>query len=91
MRKKIAVVLYGPPGAGKGTQAELISKKFDLVHLDTGRLLESIVHDPRRQREKIVRREKKLFDTGMLMTPSFVTREIVREVKRLADANLGSF
>lgn len=32
------IVLFGPPGAGKGTQSEFIIKKFGLVHLSTGDL-----------------------------------------------------
>ncbi|MBI2506518.1 MAG: nucleoside monophosphate kinase, partial [Candidatus Colwellbacteria bacterium] len=34
MRK--AVIIMGPPGAGKGTQAELLANKFGLIHFDTG-------------------------------------------------------
>ena len=32
----INLVLFGPPGAGKGTQSEYIIEKYDLVHLSTG-------------------------------------------------------
>jgi adenylate kinase len=30
------IILFGPPGAGKGTQGELAAEKFDLVRLSTG-------------------------------------------------------
>ena len=33
------IVIFGPPGAGKGTQSSLIEKKFDLHQLSTGHLL----------------------------------------------------
>lgn len=37
------VILLGPPGAGKGTQAELLAAANDLVHLSTGDLLRTAV------------------------------------------------
>ena len=33
------IVIFGPPGAGKGTQSNLIVKKFNLFQLSTGELL----------------------------------------------------
>lgn len=35
----LSLVIFGPPGAGKGTQAELIAKKYHLTHLSSGDLL----------------------------------------------------
>src|SRR5216684_407270 len=83
LARKIVVMLYGPPGSGKGTQANLIADKLDLVHFDTGKFLEAAVHDPKRQKEKIIQRERKLFDSGILMTPSFVTKEVQRHARRI--------
>lgn len=37
------VILFGPPGVGKGTQAKLITEEFDSVHISTGDLLREAV------------------------------------------------
>ncbi|MFH1246187.1 MAG: nucleoside monophosphate kinase, partial [Candidatus Liptonbacteria bacterium] len=87
--RKIAIVLYAPPGGGKGTQAELLAKEFGLIHFDTGKYLESVVHHLERQGDSVIKRELKNFDTGMLMTPTFVYREVERAVKRIAQSGLG--
>lgn len=86
---KIVVILYGPPGSGKGTQANLLADKLGLIHFDTGRFLESVAYDPDRQKSKLVQRERRNFETGRLMTPSFVLREVSREARRIAKAGWG--
>ena len=35
------IIFFGPPGAGKGTQAKLISEALNLIHLSTGEILRS--------------------------------------------------
>lgn len=41
----VNIVLFGPPGSGKGTQSEKIVEKFGLVHLSTGNLLRQEISD----------------------------------------------
>ena len=36
------IVILGPQGSGKGTQAELIAEKFNLLHIETGEILRKI-------------------------------------------------
>lgn len=40
------ILLIGPPGSGKGTQARLLAEKLSLHHLSTGKLFRSIKNDP---------------------------------------------
>ncbi len=87
--KRKAVILYGAPGAGKGTQANLLAAKFGLIHFDTGKFLEAMVHDPERQNEALIKSERANFDGGKLMTPSFVTGEVIKAIKKINAAGWG--
>lgn len=40
-----SLILIGPPGAGKGTQAKLIAERFDIPHISTGEIFRSNVAD----------------------------------------------
>lgn len=64
----INVVLFGPPGAGKGTQAFKLKEHFNLVHISTGDLLRSEI-----QKETKLGMEAKLFmDAGKLVPDEVV-------------------
>ena len=39
------IVIFGPPGAGKGTQSDLIAKKYNLFQLSTGEILRNEIKD----------------------------------------------
>lgn len=87
-RQGRAIIIYGPPGAGKGTQAELLSRLFQFVHFDTGRYLEHLYRSPAAKTDPILKREKKIFDTGVLNTPSFVLAIVSDATRRMARAGL---
>jgi adenylate kinase len=78
------LVLVGPPGAGKGTQAEALSQKLSVPHISTGELFRAHVaeHTP------LGEEAKRYLDSGELV-PDSVTNEMVRERLAEADAKAG--
>lgn len=86
---KIALVIYGPPGAGKGTQANLAAEHLNLIHFDTGKYLREYLYDLSNANKLVVKKERKLNEAGKLNTPSFVARIIINEVIRISKAGFG--
>lgn len=84
-----AIIVYGAPGSGKGTQAKLLADKFNIYHLDTGDYLRKIIYDPTLQKNKIVQREKKLNESGMLQTPEFVLKVVSERTKEVIKLKQG--
>lgn len=72
------LILMGPPGAGKGTQAEYIERKYWIPHISTGDMFRSAI----RFGTDLGLQAKALMDAGQLV-PDDVTIGIVRE--RLAE------
>ena len=46
------IVLFGPPGAGKGTQAEIIKQEYDLFHISTGDVFRFNIKNNTKKRNK---------------------------------------
>jgi adenylate kinase len=72
------VVLVGPPGAGKGTQATTLSDKLGVPHISTGDLFRQHIN----AETELGQRVKGILDAGQLV-PDELTIELVRE--RLAE------
>lgn len=62
------LVLFGPPGAGKGTQAEFLINTYHLNHLSTGDLLRSEIS----RQTSLGNQAKKFIDKGELVPDSVV-------------------
>jgi adenylate kinase len=78
------LVLLGPPGAGKGTQAERIAAKYGIPHLSTGDMLrEAVAADT-----EVGRRAKAIMDAGQLV-PDEVMNRLVAERIAQPDAARG--
>ncbi|ORA14143.1 adenylate kinase [Mycobacterium arosiense] len=72
------VVLLGPPGAGKGTQAQKLSEKLGIPHISTGELFRSNIENG----TKLGLEAKRYLDAGDLV-PSELTNQLVDD--RLSD------
>lgn len=69
------VVLFGPPGAGKGTQSERIIEKYDLVHISTGDLFRKHIGEG----TSLGKQAQEYIDSGNLVPDQLVIRMV--EVK----------
>ncbi|HXB10623.1 MAG TPA: adenylate kinase [Bacteroidia bacterium] len=62
------IILFGPPGAGKGTQATKLIEKYNIVHLSTGDILRGEVAAG----TKLGLEAKQLMDKGILVSDDIV-------------------
>ena len=78
------LVLLGPPGAGKGTQAEKLAEKLQIPHLSTGELFRQNINNG----TKLGLEAKRYLDAGDLV-PSELTNELVDDRLSNSDADGG--
>ncbi len=90
MHKKI-IILFGPPGAGKGTQSELLSERLGLYHLESSKVLERCFKNESPDKNYTVEGkdynvgdEIKNWKTGVLTSPPFITSLMMVEARKLA-------
>jgi adenylate kinase len=76
------LVLFGPPGAGKGTQSQKLIEKYGLIHLSTGDLLRGEIS----QGTALGLEAKKLMDAGILVPDEVVIGMISHKLDANKDA-----
>jgi adenylate kinase len=76
------LVLFGPPGAGKGTQSQKLIEKYGLIHLSTGDLLRGEIS----QGTTLGLEAKKLMDEGTLVPDAVVIGMISNKLDANKDA-----
>ena len=81
----VYIVLLGPPGAGKGTQAEKISEVYHLVHVSTGDLFRANI----RENTELGKKVKEYTDQGLLV-PDSVTIAMVEDRLKKEDCKNGA-
>lgn len=77
----MVLIMFGPPGAGKGTQASIIAKNYNVLHISTGDILRAAV----KEGSELGNLAKSYMDKGELV-PDNVVIGIIREVIKSSDS-----
>lgn len=80
----INIVLFGPPGSGKGTQAAFLEKKFNLKHLSTGDMFRYNI----KNETELGKLAQSYMDKGNLV-PDEVTTDMLRQELKLHSGYAG--
>jgi adenylate kinase len=72
----VKLVLLGPPGAGKGTQAQRIKSRYDLAHLSTGDMLREAVAEG----TELGRQAKDIMAAGRLVPDDLIIRLVEERI-----------
>lgn len=76
------IILFGPPGAGKGTQAEFLKQKYNLVHLSTGDIFRFNI----KNNTALGVKAKAFMDQGKLVPDELTIALLESEVKNHPEA-----
>ena len=72
------IILLGPPGAGKGTQANMMRKKFDIPQISTGDMLRTAI----RQGSELGISAKKIMDIGGLVSDELILNLVKERINQ---------
>ena len=77
------IALFGPPGAGKGTQSEFLIHKYNLFYISTGDLLRKELA----AETKLGKQAKEIIAEGGLVSDEIIVQIIEKTIKTNSDAN----
>jgi len=77
------IVLFGPPGAGKGTQAEILKEKYNLVHISTGDVFRFNI----KNETELGKKAKGFIDKGQLVPDEVTINMLNNELENHKGAN----
>lgn len=89
MYNKKVVIIMGPPGSGKGTQANLVANKYNLYNFDSGKLLRSIFYQSGPVTDPEILAEKKINDSGGINSGQFFLRVSTDKIRSIAQNGEG--
>lgn len=76
--EKMKIVMLGAPGAGKGTQAEMLAKKYDIPHVSTGDIFRMNIKNG----TELGMEAKKYMDQGLLVPDELTVRILLDRVAK---------
>jgi len=76
--EKMKIVMLGAPGAGKGTQAQMLAKKYDIPHVSTGDIFRMNIKNG----TELGMEAKKYMDQGLLVPDELTVRILLDRVAR---------
>lgn len=72
------IILLGPPGSGKGTQAKIICERYKIQHISTGDMLRIAIAD----KTELGMKAKKAMDKGKLVSDELILQLVEKRISR---------
>ena len=70
------IILFGPPGAGKGTQADILAKELNLYKVSSGNLLRELIN----KKDDFSLKIKAIIDKGSLVSDDIINRLVTKVI-----------